>query len=225
MKSTTNHKEEVELLKMESEIPLEDLLKELPPNYLEERDKSLSPIPKDNNEDEESNGDGDAEFTIASGESSDDENTIMEQEQAEGNGDHQQELNDLKAENDMSIDELMAKYGNMPETSMDVDEDSDQESGKESDKDDGEQANEKSESESESEDETKEDEDEDSQTQSDDETGVGLKSLLEDLGDKSPNKNADASQSEAHNEMDDVAALAESIQPKGNTLLTTSVSI
>jgi len=31
--------------------------------------------------------------------------------------------------------------------------------------------------------------------------------------------------SDAHNEMDNVAALAESIQPKGNTLLTTSVSL
>ena len=42
-----NHEEEVELLKKESELPLEDLLKELPPNYLEERDKSLSPFTKE----------------------------------------------------------------------------------------------------------------------------------------------------------------------------------
>lgn len=39
----TNHKEEVELLKKESEIPLEDLLKDLPPNYLEDRNKGVSP--------------------------------------------------------------------------------------------------------------------------------------------------------------------------------------
>lgn len=43
MKLTTNHKEEVELLKRESEIPLEDLLKDLPPNYLEDQNRSLSP--------------------------------------------------------------------------------------------------------------------------------------------------------------------------------------
>lgn len=43
MKLTTNHKEEVELLKRESEIPLEDLLKDLPPDYLEVRNRSLSP--------------------------------------------------------------------------------------------------------------------------------------------------------------------------------------
>lgn len=42
----TNHKEEVELLKKESELPLEDLLKELPPDYLENRNKSLSPASK-----------------------------------------------------------------------------------------------------------------------------------------------------------------------------------
>lgn len=43
MKLTTNHKEEVELLKRESEIPLEDLLRELGGDYLEDRNKSLSP--------------------------------------------------------------------------------------------------------------------------------------------------------------------------------------
>lgn len=47
MKATTNHTEEVEMLKRESLLPLEDLLKELPPNYLEERDKSLSPTPEE----------------------------------------------------------------------------------------------------------------------------------------------------------------------------------
>lgn len=47
LKSVTNHKEEVELLKKESEIPLEDLLKDLPPNYLEDRSKSLSPTSKE----------------------------------------------------------------------------------------------------------------------------------------------------------------------------------
>ena len=58
---------------------------------------------------------------------------------------------------------------------------------------------------------------EDSQTQSDEEK-IGLKSLLEDLPGENPEK-----RSKVQNEMDDVAALAESIQPKGNTLLTTKV--
>ncbi|XP_020707838.2 helicase domino isoform X1 [Athalia rosae] len=224
MRSTTNHVEEVELLKRESELPLEDLLKELPPNYLEERDRSLSP---ELDESVDNHGaDRDEEFVAASDESSDDEDTIMEQEKLELNQDHKQELNDLKAENEMSIDDLMAKYGHLPDMAMDVDEETDKESCKDSVKDeDDDKENEDSEIESESEDETK---DEDSQTQSDDETNVGLKSLLEDLTvEKSPtDKSAIESENQsdqARNEMDDVAALAESIQPKGNTLLTTSV--
>lgn len=52
MKLTTNHKEEVELLKKESEIPLEDLLKELPPDYLEDHNRSLSPQNATNEEDQ-----------------------------------------------------------------------------------------------------------------------------------------------------------------------------
>lgn len=40
--------------------------------------------------------DGDKEFVAASDESSDDEDTIMEQEKLEFNQDHKQELNDLK---------------------------------------------------------------------------------------------------------------------------------
>jgi len=49
---TTNHKEEVELLKKESEIPLEDLLKDLPPDYLEHRNRSLSPNNTTNEEEQ-----------------------------------------------------------------------------------------------------------------------------------------------------------------------------
>ena len=114
-------------MKKESVIPLEDLLKDLPPNYLDERTKSLSPEPKETVEEENEKGvKDDAEFTVASGESSDDENTIMEQEKLEKNEDHKQELDDLKAENEMSIDELMTKYGSGQETPMDVDEGTDQ---------------------------------------------------------------------------------------------------
>jgi len=42
MKLIINHKEEIELLKRESEIPLEDLLKDLPSDYLD-HNRSLSP--------------------------------------------------------------------------------------------------------------------------------------------------------------------------------------
>ncbi|XP_043473179.1 helicase domino isoform X1 [Leptopilina heterotoma] len=216
----SNHKEEVELLKKESIIPLEDLLKELPPNYLDERDRSLTPELKENFEEEnEKSADGDTEFTVASDESTDDEeDTIMEQEKLEKNVDHKQELDDLKAENEMSIDELMSKYGAGQDIPMDVDKVSDRESEAGSEKEDDE--DEKSDQ-SESDESDYDDKDHDSQTQSEDETGVGLKSLLEDLsGEQSLNNTTQEAES---NEMDDVAALAESIQPKGNTLQTTSV--
>ncbi|XP_014224907.1 helicase domino isoform X1 [Trichogramma pretiosum] len=204
----SNHKEEVELLKKESELTLEDLLKELPPNYLEERDKSLSPLPKNIVEEEKDDNEGkDTEFTIDSDDSSEDEeDTIQEQEKMEQNVDHKQELDDLKAENEMSIDELMAMYGNAGETSLDYNEtDNDTDS--------------ENEDESKSESDNKSDSDDEAQndSQSDDEP-VGLKSLLEDLSDENKSM-TDAKQSE----MDSVAAIAESLQPKGNTLLTTSV--
>ncbi|XP_035738518.1 helicase domino-like isoform X2 [Vespa mandarinia] len=225
MKSTVDQKEEVELLKKESEMPLEDLLKDLPPNYLEERNKSLSPSEKEVEETEiEKTSDGDTDFVAASDESSDEEDTIMEQEKLEENTDHKQELDDLKAENEMSIDELMAKYGNISNVPMDVDEDDAQDSDKEEDQEKV-QENEEQASSSESESDESDEAGEDSQIHSDTETDVGLKSLLEDPSTEKScdNKMSEADHVDAHNEMDNVAALAESIQPKGNTLLTTCV--
>ncbi|XP_053987837.1 helicase domino isoform X5 [Hylaeus volcanicus] len=228
LKSVTNHKEEVELLKKESEIPLEDLLKDLPPNYLEDRSKSLSPMPKEAAvEENEKTTDGDTDFVAASDESSDEEETIMEQEKLEENADYKQELDDLKAENEMSIDDLMAKYGNLPDVPMDVDQDPGQESDKESIKEEEGQENDEESSSNESESEESDNDvgEQESQTQSDNEADIGLKSLLEDISmeKSSVDKTEDMDHSQAHNEMDNVAALAESIQPKGNTLLTTSV--
>ncbi|XP_061928552.1 helicase domino isoform X4 [Apis cerana] len=224
LKSVTNHKEEVELLKKESELPLEDLLKELPPDYLENRSKSLSPASKEVEEENEKTTDGDMDFVAASDESSDEEETIMEQEKLEENADYKQELDDLKAENEMSIDELMAKYGNISDVPMDVEQEPNQESDKESTKQE-ENEEESTSNESESEESDNEVGEEESQTQTDNETDIGLKSLLEDISmeKSSDDKTAELDHSDAHNEMDNVAALAESIQPKGNTLLTTSV--
>ncbi|XP_076755404.1 domino helicase isoform X7 [Xylocopa sonorina] len=227
LKSVTNHKEEVELLKKESEIPLEDLLKELPPDYLENRSKSLSPTAKEVGEENEKAADGDTDFVAASDESSDEEETIMEQEKLEENVDYKQELDELKAENEMSIDELMVKYGNMPDVPMDVEQEPIQESDKESIKEEEGQENDEESTSNESESEESDNEigQMKSQTQTDNEAEVGLKSLLEDITmeKSSDDKTMEMDQSDANDEMDNVAALAESIQPKGNTLLTTSV--
>lgn len=90
------HVEEVEMLKRESELPLEDLLKELPDDYLENRDKLLDSEKSEGGDDVSSRGDDD-EFTVASDkDSTDDEETIQEQEAVEGKVDHKKELEDLQ---------------------------------------------------------------------------------------------------------------------------------
>ncbi|EZA58517.1 Helicase domino [Ooceraea biroi] len=226
MKLTINHKEEIELLKKESEIPLEDLLKELPPNYLEDRNRSLSPQnvnEREQNESEET-ADADVDFVAASGESSDEEDTIMEEERLEGEIDHKRELDELKADNEMSIDELTAKYANMSDMLIDIDAEGEGTDKESSDKEAMQETEDQmSTSESESEESDDGNDEKESQTQSDIEADVGLQSLLEDPEKQSDSRISEVDHSDAHNEMDNVAALAESIQPKGNTLLTTSV--
>jgi E1A-binding protein p400 len=89
------HIEEVELLNRESKLPLEDLLKELPDDYLENRDKELSSERSEGGDDVSTRGDD--EFTVATDkDSTDDEETIQEQEAAEGEVDHKKELEDLQ---------------------------------------------------------------------------------------------------------------------------------
>jgi hypothetical protein len=90
------HIEEVEMLNRESELPLEDLLKELPDDYLENRNKALSSERSEGGDDVSSRGDDD-EFTLATDkDTTDDEETIEEQEAAEGKVDHKKELEDLQ---------------------------------------------------------------------------------------------------------------------------------
>lgn len=162
--------EEVAALQRESEMNLEEFLSELPKDYLEMRDKiKLSDEEEEEDDDESMKSEGkkkDDEFTVDSEEDSeDDEDTIMEQEQKEGKIDHKKEIDELEAENEMSIEELMKKYSApLPDDDkMSVDEDV----------------------EPESEQESTEEEEEESETESSEEEkmegdDVGLKSLLED---------------------------------------------
>lgn len=111
----TEISEEIAALQRESEMDLDDFLKESR-DYLEKRDTiELSETEK-----------SDDEFK-ADEDSTDDENTIKEQEEAE-NVDHEKELNELNADNEMSIEDLMAKYSKEPppvadDEKMDVDSD------------------------------------------------------------------------------------------------------
>ncbi|PNF36884.1 hypothetical protein B7P43_G08882 [Cryptotermes secundus] len=212
----SGHIEEVEMLNRESKLPLEDLLKELPDDYLENRDKAFSSERSEVGDDISSRGDDD-EFTVATDkESTDDEETIQEQEAAEGDVDHKKELEELQAENEISVEDLIAKYG-CGGSAEDVEEDLE-----ESEAEEVEDEISGNESDNESENSTEDD----AESVQSKEVDIGLKSLLDD-----DNQNGDEMSIEkkvkdneaAGKGISDVAALAESIQPKGNTLSSTSV--
>lgn len=207
----TGTNEEVAALQKESEMDLDDFLKHLPKDYLENRDKIVLSDPDDSEKESESN---DKDFT-ADEDSADEEDTIMEQESKEKNQDHKKEIDELNAENEMSIEELMAKYNAPPppqakkkvveKMEVDSDDDPDEKEGEES-----------TETEQDSDDEPTTSEDEEMGDTGKDEEDVGLKNLLDD-------EMANKSQSEKDEMLNDAAAIAESIQPKGNTLSSTSV--
>ncbi|GLV35974.1 domino [Carabus blaptoides fortunei] len=215
--------EEIAALQRESEMALEDFLNELPKDYLENRDKIVF-SDADNSERNSDCSDSeqksvkderkkkDVDFKIDSGASEDDEDTIMEQEAAEGSMDHKQELDDLQAENEMSIEELRKKYLSLPaldseDSKMSVDSDSASSAAEE----------ESSQEESEASDVEVKQESEDEE-----EDKLGLKMLVEDEDDSNESEKPKTEGDDDHL-INDVAALAESIQPKGNTLSSTSV--
>lgn len=84
--SSTN--DEIDALQKESEMDLDDFLKTLPKDYLQNRDNIV--VPDESGESEKS----DQEFEASSEE--DDEETITKQEKTEKNADHQAEIDELK---------------------------------------------------------------------------------------------------------------------------------
>lgn len=91
---TSSTNDEIDALKKESEMELDDFLKTLPKDYLLNRDKidvvdesSMSSAPEES----------DKEFEATNEDDEDDEDTIMEQEKTEKNADHQAEIDELKA--------------------------------------------------------------------------------------------------------------------------------
>uniref|UniRef100_A0A0K8SA08 Helicase domino n=2 Tax=Lygus hesperus TaxID=30085 RepID=A0A0K8SA08_LYGHE len=204
-----NVSDEIDALKRESELPLEDLLSD----YLQQRDKLGSPV--SSNDDPGDDGD----FKVSGKESSDDEETIQEQERAEGKVDYSKEIKELEDEGSMNIEDLKAKYGVTSSTSqskqgsdskiatIDLDSDDDSEEEESEDEEDSEEDQEEEESEEEME----------VEEESDGELGSALKTLMNDgVVPESSNEDKDK-------EINDVAAIAQSIQPKGNTLSSTSV--
>lgn len=218
-------------------MDFDDFLNDLPPGYLENRDKLL--LEEQNSTKgastsaaaAEADDSDDSEFQAKEA-SDDDENTISKQEEAEQEVDHQKEIDELEADNDLTVEQLLEKYKsgkiNEPpsakrrkiavETS---EQDSDDDSTAIEDSTDS------------SEVEASEEEDEDMSTvksDSDQEEGEqedGLKSLLADADGSGVDGAGSAagvgSKDNKDDMLNDAAALAESLQPKGNTLSSTNV--
>lgn len=198
-----DHNEEVAALQRESEMDLDDFLKELPKDYLQNRDKiQLSDSSESESDDKSKKSDDDfSAANITSDE--DDEDTIQEQEKVEKGQNYKQEIEDLEAENNMTLEELKKKYsGPPPPFSDEEDENMSDVSSVTSDED--------------------MDVDVDvSDNENQEGDDLGLKSLLEDS-----HNEGEGTKTDKNNDLiNDAAAIAESLQPKGNTLSSTNVNM
>ncbi|XP_065370564.1 helicase domino [Calliphora vicina] len=230
---------EVAALEKESQMDLDDFLKDLPKGYLENRDKIVleddtsaatsSSAAKSGGKKDTDSDDGEFEAVETS---EDDENTISKQEEEEMDVDHQKEIDELEADNDLTVEELMAKYKSGPVVSdmagastsnrklkkvVDFEDEDEVISQAMRDSDDDSTADEEDETEEEEETESDDDmeEDENAEETEENEQDAGLKSLLED--------SSNVNNSSKDDMIKDAAALAESLQPKGNTLSSTNV--
>ncbi|XP_029383074.1 helicase SRCAP [Echeneis naucrates] len=227
-----SHRREIELLKEEGMLPLDQLL-------------STLKLPQDSGSEEEcsdetsSSGkeeDDDGEFTANEEDAEDEEDTIAAQEKVEGNMDHAEELDELAKEGDMSIEELLEKYkgayasdfeapsASGSKASSDSEVSGDEEEESEEDESDVESNTSSSDSpgdsgeEDDSDKEEEESEEEEDDDDDDDCGDEGMEVLLKE-GDHSP----PSSSSRPKKEISHIAATAESLQPKGYTLATTKV--
>ncbi|XP_048751446.2 helicase domino-like isoform X4 [Ostrea edulis] len=197
-----NTKAELDALQKESELPIEELLKTLPKEVLE----NPVPIPSDVlNEEEEK----DSEFKAIEDEK-DEEDTIAEQEEQEKKIDYSKELTDLQDESEMTMEELYQKYAGAYDSDFEMPEEEEEDSEEE----DSEEEEEESEEEEEEEEESM---GEDNPEKDD----VGLEFLAQK--DNDSKSQGDYDQEGPGKEINDIAAQAQSLQPKGYTLETTTV--
>uniref|UniRef100_A0A803KFH7 Snf2-related CREBBP activator protein n=1 Tax=Xenopus tropicalis TaxID=8364 RepID=A0A803KFH7_XENTR len=185
---------EIELLKKESELPLEELLQSLGPNFLQDvdPDQDVQDSPQSPKVFEEE----DDEFTANEEEGEDEEETIEAEEALEGQQDHAEELSELAKEGEMSLEELLQKYSGVQtnEENVDPSEES-QLSDQSSDS---------------------------SQCENSDSDSEGVEFLVKPE-DSSNTDSLLQEIPEPKKEITDIAATAESFQPKGYTLATTQV--
>ncbi|XP_063789100.1 helicase SRCAP [Pseudophryne corroboree] len=190
------HRLELELLRRESELPLDELLQNLPPEILQEDIDVPDQLHNHQHSDTEEEEDG--EFTANEDEAEDEEDTIQAEEELAGQQDHVEELCQLAREGEMSLDDLLLKYSVVQSEEELSDQSGDSQL---SDQETSESSNcESSDCESEGvEFLLKQDDD-----------GPGIDQLQQDVP-------------EPKKEITDIAATAESLQPKGYTLATTQV--
>ncbi|XP_059180034.1 helicase SRCAP isoform X2 [Centropristis striata] len=221
-----SHRREIELLKEEGLLPLDQLLSTLKLPQESGSDEECSDETSSSAEEEEEDG----EFTANEEDAEDEEDTIAAQEKVEGNVDHGEELDDLAREGDMSVEELLEKYkgayasdfeapsASGSKESSESEESGDEEEESEEDESDVESNSSSSDSPGDSGDDD-DDDSEESEEEEDDGCGdEGMEVLLKE-GDNSP----PASSSRPKKEISHIAATAESLQPKGYTLATTKV--
>ncbi|KAJ8043053.1 Helicase domino [Holothuria leucospilota] len=198
-----SHAKELELLQKESEEPIEEILSKLPQEALE----------GDENSTEDSKGEAGEGTDLKAVVIVDDEDTIEEEEKLEGEANHKEELEDLQAEGEVPIDELLKRYAGaydedfeMPQSSEESDMDSDDES----------------DDESEEEEAGEDDVEEDGELKD-----VGMEYLLhpEKSEEQAESKEKTGSSEAGPNkEITDIAKAAESLQPTGYTLSDTQVT-
>eukprot|EP00794_Sanderia_malayensis_P014257 gene14257-15744_t len=208
-KDEKKYTEEIEALKRESEMSLDDILDSLPAQMIKDLTsgkKAQVDDDKENEDVEEMEGDDqndsdecedavdDDEFDAMDESDADDEQTLDEQEKKErGQIDHKEEIHNLEKEGDMPLSELLKLY-DIEQSELGV-----------------------------AQDEKNEDEQSESLANEDssDDNEEGTEALLEPAEDQ-PDK--DENLGKVPDEMlNDVAATAESLQPKGFTLSTTEV--
>ncbi|KAK5881627.1 hypothetical protein CesoFtcFv8_022404 [Champsocephalus esox] len=223
-----SHRREIELLKEEGMLPLDQLLSTIKLAQESVSDGECSDESSSSKVKEEEDG----EFTANEEDAKDEEDTIDDQEKVEGDVNHAEELDDLAREGEMSVEELLEKYkgayasdfeapsGSGSKESSDSEVSGDEEEETEEDESDVESNSSSSDSAGESrEDDDSEKEEEGSEEEEDDGCeDEGMEVLLKE-GDNSP----PSSSSRPKKEISHIAATAESLQPKGYTLATAKV--
>lgn len=129
-------KNEIEALQRESMMPLEDLLDELPPGYLESLGKAETadsseikvhsviiclsyPVTDSVHSCFHQTELSDEEFELNSDDSEEDDEETIDQAEKEEEESRDHELQELEAEKDMPLEMLMAKYSGSPSQPMD----------------------------------------------------------------------------------------------------------